>query len=299
MADSVDTRTTRRRGRGRGASPEAYAVVASLLVHIVLFAGLRLASMSAAPAADDVVAPQDRPMELRFIAVSVQTTSPGKTAPASATASHLGETPAAHHASLQRDHNGRRPAAPALSTDTPAAAEGPATALNGEPSGPVPSPPAPPGGAASFTPPGLAGTPGVMDHPSTVTYKRTRFEDAWAPRDESAVAGGLRHLRDATTATGTVDLGHGVRMHCAIGLLAGGCAFGDPPSKAAAKDGDARLSLPPSSPLARSANDPPSPNEAECIRAYRKDERVLPGCATDTPLKAMDEETAASHHPGT
>ncbi|UPG90209.1 hypothetical protein L2Y96_00110 [Luteibacter aegosomaticola] len=138
-----------------------------------------------------------------------------------------------------------------------------------------------------------------MDHPSTVTYKRTRFEDAWAPRDESAVAGGLRHLRDATTAKGTVDLGHGVRIHCAIGLLAGGCGFGDPPSKAAAKDGDARLSLPPSSPLARSANEPPGPNETDCIRAYRKDERVLPGCATDTPLKAMDEENAASHHPGT
>lgn len=298
MADSVDTRASRRWGRDRGPSPDVYAVIASLLVHVVLFAGLRLASMPAAPAAE-VVTSRDRPLELRFIAVSIHTTSPDKLVAASATVSRPGGAPAAHHASPRQDHGDRRSAPPALSRAVPTAAAAPAIPSNGEPGGSSTNPPAPPGGAASFTPPGLAGSQGVMDHRSAVTYKRTRFEDAWAPRDESTVAGGLRHLRDATTATGTVDLGHGVRMHCAIGLLAGGCGFGDPPSKAVAKDGDARLSLPPSSPLARNANEPPGPNEADCIRAYRKDERVLPGCATDTPLKAMDEENAASHYPGT
>lgn len=134
---------------------------------------------------------------------------------------------------------------------------------------------------------------GIMSHKDIVGYTRSRFEDAWVPRDESVVSEGLRRAQDAATLKKTLDFGHGVRMHCAVGPLGGGCGFGDAPSKAAAKDGDVRLSMAPAHSLANDLPDAPAtPSEAACIAAYRIDARVLQGCPTDTPLKAMDAENA-------
>jgi len=134
---------------------------------------------------------------------------------------------------------------------------------------------------------------GIMSHKDIVGYTRSRFEDAWVPRDENVVSQGLRRAQDAATLKKTLDFGHGVRMHCAIGPLGGGCGFGDAPSKAAAKDGDTRLSMAPSRSLANDMPDAPAaPSEAACVAAYRVDARVPQGCPTDTPLKAMDAENA-------
>jgi hypothetical protein len=134
---------------------------------------------------------------------------------------------------------------------------------------------------------------GIMSHKDIVGYTRSRFDDAWVPRDENVVSQGLRRAQDAATLKKTLDFGHGVRMHCAIGPLGGGCGFGDAPSKAAAKDGDVRLSMAPAHSLANDLPDaPPPPSEAACIAAYRVDARLPQGCSTDTPLKAMDAENA-------
>jgi hypothetical protein len=77
------------------------------------------------------------------------------------------------------------------------------------------------------------------------------------------------------------------------GPLGGGCSFGDAPSKAAAKDGDTRLSMAPAHSLANDMPDASAPpSEAACVAAYRVDARVPQGCPSDTPLKAMDAENA-------
>lgn len=144
-----------------------------------------------------------------------------------------------------------------------------------------------------FIPPQPTDSAGIMSHRSIVGYTKSRFEDAWVPRDESVVSEGLRRAQDAATLKKTVDFGHGVRMHCAVGPLGGGCGFGDAPSKAAAKDGDVRLSMAPAHSLANDLPDAPTPpSEAACVAAYRVDARVPQGCPTDTPLKAMDAENA-------
>jgi hypothetical protein len=134
---------------------------------------------------------------------------------------------------------------------------------------------------------------GIMQHRDIVGYTTSRFDDAWVPRDENVVSQGLRRAQDAATLRKTVDFGHGVRMHCAVGPLGGGCGLGDAPSKAAAKDGDTRLSMAPAHALAADMPDAPAPrSDAECVSAYRADARVPPGCPSDTPLKAMDAENA-------
>lgn len=144
-----------------------------------------------------------------------------------------------------------------------------------------------------FAAPQPTDSTGIMSHRSIVGYTKSRFDDAWVPRDESVVSEGLRRAEDAATLKKTVDFGHGVRMHCAVGPLGGGCGFGDAPSKAAAKDGDVRLSMAPAHSLANDLPDTPTPpSEAACVAAYRVDARVPQGCPTDTPLKAMDAENA-------
>ncbi|MDF4023722.1 hypothetical protein P3W24_01865 [Luteibacter sp. PPL201] len=133
----------------------------------------------------------------------------------------------------------------------------------------------------------------IMSRKNPVTYKETRFEKDWAPRDENALSGGMRKAMENTTLKKTFDLGHGVRVNCATVLfvLPVGCR-GEDPSKASAKDGDARLNMAPARSLADDPTAPPPPTEAQCVAAYRRDERVMQGCPTDTPLKAMDEENA-------
>jgi hypothetical protein len=135
---------------------------------------------------------------------------------------------------------------------------------------------------------------GIMSHKTTVTYSETRFEKDWAPRDENVLNKGLRRAIESTTLKKTVDLGHGVRVKCAtvFFVLPVGCG-GEDPSKAAEKDGDVRLNMAPANPAVKDLPDQPAPpGEAECIAAFRADKPLPQGCASDIPLKAMDQENA-------
>lgn len=147
--------------------------------------------------------------------------------------------------------------------------------------------------SSDYTPPRPTDNTSVMSHKTTVTYTQTRFEKDWAPRDENIVSQGMRRVIEKTTVKKTIDLGHGTRVNCATVLfvLPVGCG-GEDPSKAAHKDGDTRLNMA-NAPLVKDLpGAPPQRTEAECIAAYRADERVKEGCPTDTPLKAMDQENA-------
>jgi hypothetical protein len=135
---------------------------------------------------------------------------------------------------------------------------------------------------------------GIMSHKTTVTYKETRFEQDWAPRDENALNKGLRRAMESTTVKKTIDLGHGTRINCAtvFFVLPVGCG-GEAPSKAAKKDGDVRLNMAPANPAVKDLPDQiPPPSEAECIAAFRAEKPLMQGCPSDTPLKAMDQENA-------
>lgn len=146
---------------------------------------------------------------------------------------------------------------------------------------------------SDYTPPRPTDNTSVMSHKTTVTYTQTRFEKDWAPRDENVVSQGMRRVIEKTTVKKTIDLGNGTRVNCSTVLfvLPVGCG-GEDPSKAAHKDGDTRLNMA-NAPLVKDLpGAPPQRTEAECIAAYRADERVKEGCPTDTPLKAMDQENA-------
>jgi hypothetical protein len=135
---------------------------------------------------------------------------------------------------------------------------------------------------------------GIMSHKTTVTYTQTRFEKDWAPRDENMLNKGLRRAIETTTVKKTIDLGHGVRIKCAtvFFVLPVGCG-GEDPSKAAKKDGDVRLNMAPANlPVKDLPGQPAPPTEAECIAAFRADKPLPQGCASDIPLKAMDQENA-------
>ncbi|MET4677426.1 MULTISPECIES: hypothetical protein [unclassified Luteibacter] len=179
-------------------------------------------------------------------------------------------------------------------SDAPPAATAPASGVFGA-DGSIALPKGAPGsGGSDYTPPRPTDAAGVMSHKTTVTYTQTRFEKDWAPRDENVLSQGMRRAIEKTTVKKTVDLGHGVRVNCStvFFVLPVGCG-GEDPSKAAHKDGDTRLNMAPANPLVKDLPGAvPVRSEAECIAAYRKDERVPEGCPTDTPLKAMDQENA-------
>lgn len=152
-----------------------------------------------------------------------------------------------------------------------------------------------PGGTqADFVPRKPADDSGIMSHKTTVTYTQTRFEKDWAPRDENVLNKGLRRAMETTTVKKTFDLGHGTRIKCAtvFFVLPVGCG-GEDPSKASKKDGDERLNMAPANPLVKDLPDQPAPpTEAQCIAAFRADKPLPQGCATDIPIKAMDQENA-------
>ena len=152
-------------------------------------------------------------------------------------------------------------------------------------------------GKSDYTPPRPTDNTGIMSHKTSITVTQTRFEKDWAPRDENVLDKGMRRAIETTTVKKTIDLGHGTRIHCAtvFFVLPVGCG-GEDPSAAAKKDGDQRLNMA-NAPLVKDLpGQPPVPSEKECIAAYRRDERVPPGCPTDTPLKAMDQENAERAH---
>lgn len=147
---------------------------------------------------------------------------------------------------------------------------------------------------ANFVPRKPTDDTGIMSHKTTVTYTGTRFNKDWAPDNETIVDTGVRRVIEKTTVKKTIDLGHGVRVKCATVLfvLPVGCG-GEDPSAGAKKDGDVRLNMAPANPLAKDLPDQPTPpSEAECIAAFRAEKPLPQGCATDTPLKAMDQENA-------
>jgi hypothetical protein len=180
------------------------------------------------------------------------------------------------------------------STPTPAAANpAPQPNLFGN-DGSVAMPATGPGSKPDFVPQKPTDNTGIMSHKTTVTYTQTRFEKDWAPRDENALSKGVRQVIEKTTVKQTVDLGHGTRVNCSTVLfvLPVGCS-GEDPSKASKKDGDVRLNMAPANPLVKDLPDQaPPPSEAQCIAAFRADKPLPQGCASDIPLKAMDEENA-------
>lgn len=278
----------RRLGESQEKSPTSstLAIAAAMVVHVLLFMAIRYEMQPqvqkgvAAPPVRDVA------LEIRFVEPAARpvtvTSEPAQSRSSAATRSlpprkMVTATPAPETAGMPTlglaTHTG------AEATDLPALHTADAAAATGA----VPD----------YTPPQPTDSAGIMSHRAIVGYAKSRFEDAWAPRDENLVSQGLRRAQDAATIRKTVDFGHGVRMRCAIGPLGGGCGFGDAPSKAATKDGDARLSMAPARALTNDMSDASArPGEAACVAAYRVDARVLQGCSSDTPLRAMDAENA-------
>jgi hypothetical protein len=260
------------------------AIAAAMGVHILLFLAIRY-EMRPQMQKDIAIPPaRDVPLEVRFIERAPPRTpvssEPTQSRPSLATrpAEPLRKMPKATPAASQTP----LPTPERVPFSRSSAADPPATQKS-DPTEVTPD----------YRPQRPTDSAGVMSHRDIVGYTKSRFDDAWAPRDENVVSRGLRRAQDAATIKKTLDLGHGVRVHCAVGPLGGGCGFGDAPSKAAAKDGDVRLSMAPATALVKDmpgASSPPS--EAECVAAYRADARVPQGCPSNTPLKAMDAENA-------
>jgi hypothetical protein len=254
------------------------AMAAAMAVHLLLFLAIRFEMRPQEQIGIAVPPAREVPLEVRFIELASRSrvipSLPARTTPVpvSRTPAKAREESVAGAAPEPTSVTRGRLAA----TDLPETQTGRVTAATPD-----------------YTPPQPTDSAGIMSHRDVVGYTKSRFEDAWAPRDETVVGRGLRRAQEAATLKKTVDFGHGVRMHCAVGPLGGGCDFGDPPSKAAAKDGDARLSMAPARSLANDMPDASAPpNEAACIAAYRANARVPQGCPSDTPLKAMDAENA-------
>ena len=139
----------------------------------------------------------------------------------------------------------------------------------------------------------------IMQHSSPVKYQATRFGNDWSGNG-NAVDNALQKLVDKTTVKKTIRLPGGVRIHCAVFLLAGGCG-GDPPPPPSAKDGDERLSMAPAQSLATDPHAPKPPGIEACIAMYRAGKPLAWGCPVDTPNRAVDAELhdhaggAASH----
>jgi len=276
------------------------AMVAAVVVHVLLFLVIRFEMQPQVQKGMAVPPVRDLALEVRFI----ERASRPETVPSEPMQSHLATatqvTSATHppappsppvpprakpKAAAVPESASAKDAVPSRTgaTDVPTDATG-VSAMHTTDRAPA---------TADYKPPQPTDSAGIMSHRSIVGYTKSRFEDAWVPRDESVVSEALRRAQDAATLKKTVDFGHGVRMHCAVGPLGGGCGFGDAPSKAAAKDGDTRLSMAPSRSLANDMPDAPAPpSDAACVVAYRVDARVPQGCPTDTPLKAMDAENA-------
>lgn len=136
----------------------------------------------------------------------------------------------------------------------------------------------------------------VMNHDNPIKYQATRFDHDWVKGN--AVDQALQKIVDKTTVKKTVRLPGGVRVHCAVFLLFGGCG-GEPPPPPSKKDGDERLSMAPARSLAPDPHAPAPPSVEACIAMYRAGKPLAWGCPVDTPNRAVDEETRerAAGHP--
>jgi len=136
----------------------------------------------------------------------------------------------------------------------------------------------------------------IMQHRSPdIGYRRTRFEDDWAPEGESSVDTALRRAVEKTTVKHTFHLPRGIRVECAvmpllpIALL--GCGNPDPPAAPLDQSIYDRLNAAPANPLvppepASSVAAAPAPapmikldNRAECAAARVAGGPLPPGCA--------------------
>ncbi|WP_254063292.1 hypothetical protein [Rhodanobacter sp. L36] len=131
------------------------------------------------------------------------------------------------------------------------------------------------------------GDTAVMNHDNPIKYQETRFDGSWVRGN--AVDQALQKVVDKATVKKTVRLPGGVRVHCAVFLLFGGCG-GEAPSPPSAKDGDERLSMAPAKSLAPPPHPPTPPDIETCIGLYRDGQPLAWGCPVDTPNRAIDEE---------
>jgi hypothetical protein len=259
------------------------ALVVAVLLH-ALFVMVIWHAMRPALLADAVHVRHEEAMQIRFIE---STPAPG--APPPPAAPSLPSRPAAP-TRIVAPPKVREPAAKDAMTIQPPPPK-PATAASlfdkeGQPVLPAaastPAPPTP--GYVQRMP---QGDTKVMSHDNPVTYQATRFDGDWAKG--SAVDQALQKVVDKATVKKTVRLPGGVRVHCAVFLLFGGCS-GEPPAPPSAKDGDERLSMAPAKSLAPDPHPPTPPTVEACIALYRDGKPLGWGCPVDTPSRAIDEE---------
>ncbi|OOG63939.1 hypothetical protein B0E46_08365 [Rhodanobacter sp. B04] len=272
------TRARLRQLRWREPSPERrwqrLALAVALLLH-VLFMLVVWGEMRPSPVSASRVQPE-QVLEVRFItrapAAAVQPPPPLPPPPAPRAPPKPREPVAKDAMTMQLPAT--KPA------DTPRLYD-----KNGEPLLPAPATSAPVPGYVQNLP---QGDTRIMQHSSPVTYQATRLERDWRGHG-NAVDDALQKLVDKTTVKKTIELPGGVRIHCAVFLLSGGCG-GDPPPPPSAKDGDERLSMAPAQSLAVDPHAPKPPSVEACIAMYRAGKPLASGCPVDTPNRAVDAE---------
>lgn len=152
-----------------------------------------------------------------------------------------------------------------------------------------------PAASASSATPGyvshaLQGDRRIMQHADPIKYKATSLDKYFPPPDETLGGAALRHAVDAVVKDTDVDLPGGIHLKCktVIGVPIPNCI--NPPSPPSAKDGDERLSMAPSKPLAPDPHAAKPPSVEACIAIYREGKPLPWGCPTDTPNRAVDAE---------
>jgi hypothetical protein len=132
----------------------------------------------------------------------------------------------------------------------------------------------------------------IMRDRDIIKYKPTKLDPYWR-KSTNPIDNALQKAVEKTTFKKTIQLPHGLRIHCGISLaaLAGGCG-GDPPPPPPPTDGDERLNMAPA-PLVKGASTP-KPDVATCIADYRAGKPLPYGCPVDTPTRAVDAEKKRS-----
>jgi hypothetical protein len=152
----------------------------------------------------------------------------------------------------------------------------------------------PPAPASSATPGyvshALQGDRRIMQHADPIKYEATSLDKYFPPPDETLGGAALRRAVDAVVKDTDVDLPGGIHLKCktVVGVPIPDCI--NPPSPPSAKDGDERLSMAPSKPLAPDPHAAKPPSVEACIAIYRAGKPLPWGCPTDTPNRAVDAE---------
>lgn len=250
----------------------------------------------------------------------------------------LGEIEASADATAQPADATAAPASPSEAGGQTAAsapnatAQGSDTAMPGSPSGVAPLSPASGEGRAATLKPGQGvvpsgtgtsgqrgdraqadsgGKPGtfiqikphgdtdIMRHAApNIGYKPTRFEQDWAPENETILDSALRKAVEKTTVEHTFHLPRGVRIKCVVmplfPMLMLGCGNPDPPAKVLDQAIYNRLNLAPAKPLvpplpdATASAAPPVrlDNSVECANARVAGGPPPPGCEAIQPASS-------------